>query len=430
LLCVALGALLPGAAPAAPPTAAPAAAAVQLKAADKGYQVAPGLTLTNADDNTDGKIIEKIGRAVANTPRGEKILGATWNFDSKHILAKLQDAHKRGVTVQIIMARTRANSQGGDGAYAKLKRTLSGYGNNNRKAKNRSWIRTCDQSCRGKRGSMHAKFYLFSKAGQSKRVVMNTSANLTGTAASVQWNDLFTTVDRPITWRQYKSTFEEMKKDKPAPYREYRDGEITGFFFPLSKRTHPVMRMLNQVKCKGAKKVGVNGRTSVRVAQDVFNDQVGLRIAEKLKQLHNQGCSVRVVYSQAVRDSRPVIQSLPNRHLVQDNDRDGEWDVYLHAKVLAIAGHYGDDRSKQIVLNGSANWSGTGVQSDEQGMIIEKGSIQVLYRKWIDKMFTNDMPMYPNGEPLPDDGTGSIEGRGQTDTGKVRGADERNGMEG
>lgn len=404
-LCVVLGgALAPSAAVAGPSRSGVVSIASTDEAATtaargSGFKVAPGLTLANADDSTDGHIIAKIGRAVKNTPRGERIVGATWNFDSRHILRLLQEAHKRGVTVQIIMARTRATSQAPDGAYRTLKRTLAGYGNKNRKVKNRSWIRTCDQACRGKRGSMHSKFYLFSRTGQSRQVVMNTSANLTGTAATVQWNDLYTTVRRPVIWKQYKATFNEMKKDRPAPYRQFRDEEITGFFFPLKGARHPVMRMLDQVKCKGARRVGVNGRTSVRVAQDVFNDQVGLRIAEKLLQLHRRGCSVRVVYSQAVKDSRPVIKKLPNRHLVQDNDGDGDWDVYLHSKVLAIAGHYGDKRDEQIVLNGSANWSGTAVQSDEQGMIIDLDRVQAKYRSWIDAMFTNDLPMFPNGEP-------------------------------
>ena len=38
---------------------------------------------------------------------------------------------------------------------------------------------------------MHAKMYLFSKTGAQPRVVMSSSANMTGAAAS-QYNDMFT----------------------------------------------------------------------------------------------------------------------------------------------------------------------------------------------------------------------------------------------
>ena len=63
------------------------------------------------------------------------------------------------------------------------------------KQSRRSYAKTCIQSCRGARGAAHAKFYLFSKTGKAKNVVMSGSANLTVAGAVNQWNDMYTWVD-------------------------------------------------------------------------------------------------------------------------------------------------------------------------------------------------------------------------------------------
>ena len=62
--------------------------------------------------------------------------------------------------------------------------------------------------------------------------------------------------------------------------------------------------MLNDVKCKGAKGAGIKGRTSIRIAQDVFNGGRGAKIARRIKELHRQGCNIRIVYSQMAGQSR------------------------------------------------------------------------------------------------------------------------------
>ena len=264
-----------------------------------------------------------------------------------------------------------------------------GFGNGKRPANRRSWVKTCDHSCRGKGGAMHSKFFIFSQSGKSKKIVMNTSANLTGASTRVQWNDLYTVwVDSKIT---YRALHQGLPPDASATSRQPTSSspgrEDHRLVLPGPGQPDLVMGMLNQVKCDGAKKAGINGKTSIRVAQDVFNNKRGATIARKLLALHRGGCSVRVVYSQAVGASKSIIKQLPNNHLVQDRDGDCSYDRYLHAKILAISGIYGGNPSERIVLNGSANWSATAVKSDEQGMIIDRDGAEKKYSKWVNEMF-------------------------------------------
>lgn len=415
-----LGAASPAATPAAaeaPATAASAATGANAVAtAEKStgttagkkkrgkWVVRPGVTLANPLNDTRRAINRKIFNTINHTQRGATIRLASWNFDSFAYVDALTAAHRRGVSVQLLMARTMAAAQGGRGPFATLRRNLQGSGNTDRPLGMRSWARTCDHSCRGKGGAMHAKYYIFSKSGRSKKIVMNTSANLTAAAGrGVQWNDMFTAVGRDKTYNQYMKVFREAVRDQPAPFRDYQDGRIYGFWAPLYRHQHPALTMLNQVRCKGAKGAGIKGRTAIRVAQDVFNNKVGLEIALKLRQLHRAGCNVRVVYSQLVGASKSIIKQLPNNHLVQDTDGDGAYDRYLHAKVLSISGVYGKDRGKRIVLNGSANWSGTAVQSDEQGMIIEGEVVERAYGAWINQMFATHLVSAPYNPDLDPD---------------------------
>ena len=150
------------------------------------YRPRAGVTFNGPGDF---EINDKVLRAIRHTQRGQKIRVMTWNFTSWTFVRALREAHKRGVSVRIIMARSLANEQGAGGPYATLKRDLK---KQHRKQEMRSWFRTCANSCRGRGGSMHAKTYLFSKTGAQPKVVMSSSANLTGAAATNQYNDMYT----------------------------------------------------------------------------------------------------------------------------------------------------------------------------------------------------------------------------------------------
>lgn len=350
------------------------------------YVTKPGVTLINPLNATRDEISLQIMKAINHSFKGSKIRIATWNFDSYRFLGALTAAHKRGVSVRLIMSRQLFNAQGPGRAARRLMRNLSGFGNGKRPENMRSKLITCDHSCRGRGGAMHSKFYVFSRAGKNKRIVMNSSANLTAASRNVQWNDLYTVVDSKIAYRAYMNVFKEMELDTPSSYVDFTDEKVFGFFYPGLSQPDIVMTMLNRVQCDGAKNAGIRGKTAIRVAQDVFNNKRGAAIARKLLALHRDGCNVRVAYSQAVGASKAFIAQLPHNHLVQDRDGDCSYDRYLHAKILAISGVYGTKKGERIVLNGSGNWSATAVRSDEQGMVVDSDSAERKYSAWINEM--------------------------------------------
>ena len=123
---------------------------------------------------------------------------------------------------------------------------------------------------------------MFSRTGGRNIVVMSTSANLTDAAAYNQWNDLLTVQGRQVTYDDYVTVFKQMSRDrqvKPA-FTTFDDRNYDGWFFPqMGKlRNHNVIRLLNKVKCKGARgDAGKNGTTVIRVSQAVFNGRPGTR---------------------------------------------------------------------------------------------------------------------------------------------------------
>ena len=298
------------------------------------------------------------------------------------------------------MARTLANEQSRKGPFAVLRRALAS-GNKGRHQEYKSWFRTCSHSCRGTRGAMHSKLYLFSKVGRSTQVVMSSSANMTGSAAANQYNDMYTIVDRKKPYKVSIKVFNEAAKDRPAPWHSYTDGSITGWFNPNSGHPDLPYKMLNKVKCRGAKGAGSHGRTSIRIAQDVFNGARGAKIARRIKELHRRGCDIRLVYSQLVGASRSILAGVPKNHLVADKDGDGAYDIYLHMKAMSISGNYGRDRGTRIVFNGSANWSGLGLMADENGLVIRRDGVERQYGRQINRLFNihlRSVPLDPEVE--------------------------------
>ena len=341
------------------------------------------------------EINAKVLRAIRHTPKRGKIRAMTWNFNSWVFVNALRAAHNRGASVRIIMARSLANEQGPNGPFGVMRRALAGGNNDSRRPAMKSWFRTCSNSCRGTGGAMHSKLYLFSKVGRSKRVVMSSSANLTGSAASAQYNDMYTITERKKPYAVSIKVFNEASKDRPAPWHGYKDGTIRGWFTPNKGRPDLPYQMLNAVKCKGARGAGIRGRTSIRIAQDVFNGDRGAKIARRIKELHRRGCNIRIVYSQMAGQSRAILAGVPKNHLVSDRDGDGAYDIYLHMKAMSISGFYGTNRGARIVFNGTANFSGIGLIADENGLVIERDGVERQYGRQINKLFNIHLHSVP-----------------------------------
>jgi phosphatidylserine/phosphatidylglycerophosphate/cardiolipin synthase-like enzyme len=342
------------------------------------------------------KINRYIRQAIANSPKGSQIRLVTWNYSNALYVNDIIAAHKRGVSVRIIMANGLAQSQG-PGSYYPRTRDALAKGNKKRAPEMTSWFRTCKNSCRGKEGIQHGKFFMFSHTGGRNNVVMSTSANLTDAAAYVQWNDLLTVVDRQVTWDNYTRVFKQMSRDKPIKkaFYTFEDDNYQGWFFPNMGRlrNYNVMRMLDKVRCKGAVgEAGKNGRTVIRVSQAVFNGKIGTAVSGKLKGLKERGCNIKLVYGVLNNNARRNLEDIPRKTILEDTNGDGYVDRYIHMKALTISGNYDGKRSSHIVYQGSANWSGMSTLSDEQGFIIRSKALEESYSKFINYLFKNPPP--------------------------------------
>lgn len=348
------------------------------------------------------RIIRHIIRSVDATPTGELIRVHSWNIASSRFVNHLISAHRRGVSVRVLMSRGKVEDQGSRGDFSRLKRALSNPSESHPQPKGeRSWARSCNRSCRGKRGIAHTKSYVFSQAGKSQKVVMVSSANATEVSAKFQWNDMFTVVGNDVLYRKFLDIFAESGKDKKAkrPYQTVSSGPYEAYWYPWAGKDAKgdrVIKSLKKISCKGAKgNTGTAaGRTRIRIAMDAILNDRGIKIGKRLARLYEQGCDIHITYALMGNQVLQVVRhtsrgAIPIRQIVQDFNNDGIYDRYLHAKVMTVSGVYGKDRSAQIVWNGTENWSGLALLSDEVGMEVRKQGALRKYERWINHLFAN-----------------------------------------
>ncbi len=248
--------------------------------AAQAYEPQGGAAFNNPWGGTTSKerLIKKFVLAVNNSRKGSTIKVATYSNDRKDIADSLIRAKKRGVSVQMLLNDNWTSRQ--------TRRLRKALGTNIEKA---SFLRVCDRSCRGRRGNLHSKFYLFSKTGSAGYVTMMGSANLTGYGARNQWNDMFTVKDNKPMYDAYSQVFTEMKRDRAMgqPYRSYtvRGGYDINFYprYDTNRSNDPVMGRLSRVKCTGASgPTGIGNKTLIRISMYGWNGERGRYLADKV----------------------------------------------------------------------------------------------------------------------------------------------------
>jgi len=368
------------------------------------YTPASGATFNNPYGTTASRraIIRKLLKTIDSVPRGEEIRIASWNVRSPDITAALLRAKKRRVSVQVVMDRSNWREDNPNPDAARLYRELK-KGNKHRKLERRSWLRQCRGACRGPHGIAHTKFFLFSKAGKAENVVIYGSNNATELAATIQWNDIYTRVNKPDEYAEFLSVFNEMALDhkpKGGGYREWQHGGFTAIFYPyagkLAPKTDPVMDVLNKVRCLGATNGrGVNGHTKIRIAQTAMYGERGIAIAHRLAQMHRRGCNIRLVYAMFGNEVLRILRheagrgGIPMTHLAWDRNEDGIYDRYVHMKTMTVSGVYDGKTNATLTINGSANWTPVSLASDEVIGVLTQAKPNRVYANWIDYLFTH-----------------------------------------
>ncbi|MFC7362363.1 phospholipase D-like domain-containing protein [Nocardioides astragali] len=347
------------------------------------------------------RLIKQVNRTIDSVPHGGKIRISAWNVRSAAITNSLIRAHKRNVSVQVVMDRANWNPVNPNADAARLAAALKA-GNKDRSRSKKSFVRRCIKSCRGKHGIPHSKFFLFNKVRVKKNKQVKTvpfvgmfgSYNATELGATIQWNDLYTFKNDEPRYKNFLDVFNQMVQDKPIadPLTGYDDGVTATGFYPFvgaGAVSDPIMDVLNTISCTGAATSG--GRTRIRIAQTSMYGDRGLALARKLAQMRKQGCNIRLVYAMFGGEVLRIMRAakVPLTHLAYDNNEDGLYDRYVHMKTMAVSGNIAGDPAAKITWNGSANWTSVALASDEVVGVVRKKWVTTRYMQWIDYMFTH-----------------------------------------
>ncbi len=344
-------------------------------------------------------ILDHLVRTIDAVPIRGQIKIASWNIRSSAVVDALVRAHaNRKVGVRVVVDRLNANPSNPNRGVDRLQRELRVHSNKSRRPAQRSGVRRCRSACRGPAGIAHSKFFLFSKAGNARQVVINSSANATDLAASHQWNDAYTVRGQRKVYLAFRTVFGEMYRDRNVSqgFRTTRAGSLQALFYPhrgRHTRRDPVMQVLDRVRCQGARNTR-SGRTVIRIGMTAWHGERGKKLAWKVRRLKNDGCDVVIVYAVAGNEVLRILRRegrrpVPMRQIVQDFDHDGVYDRYLHTKVLTIKGHLGRNRRATLTVNGSENWTPVALVSDEAILRLSRPGVLRRYNNHIEWLFAN-----------------------------------------
>jgi hypothetical protein len=257
----------------------------------------------------------------------------------------------------------------------------------------RTFAHRCNFGCRGG-GVLHAKFYLFDSAltapgGQNiAHTVMVGSSNMTSNASGVQWNDLYTVRGDATLHSQYLSMFVRMERDRDQQRTfTFSTGPYQTTFTPLTPNSaDPTMAALQSIHCVGAKGgTGIGGRTVVYINMHAWFGVRGYAFANRVRQLYDSGCYVKVLYSFMSLSvykklSSAVGPRMSVRRTIFSKHGGINATLYSHFKNISVSGVVGTNHAAYVVWTGSNNFTNDGVKFDEVTMRIASRAAYEQYR--------------------------------------------------
>jgi hypothetical protein len=174
--------------------------------------------------------------------------------------------------------------------------------------------------------------------------------------------------DDPQLYTGYVAYWEQMKKHAPdadpdLDFYTTVDGDHTiAYFFPR-ETGDTIVSVLDHVKCTSA--------STLRIAM-AFWDDGRIAIANKLGDLEDHGCDVRVLMRHAgPQDSQTVIDTLRKHHIPVGLYPD-QHDANIHSKYMAIDSKYdtgGTYEHRQLVFTGSHNYLGSSLRKNDETLL-------------------------------------------------------------
>ena len=344
------------------------------------------------------RIERRLVKAINLTPAGERIRISLYSFDRVDVAKAVIKARNRGVRVQILL-----NDHQVTKAIRMLRKRL---GTNPKK---RNFVYQCHYSCRGRRDNLHTKFFLFSQTGAAERVLMFGSVNFTLNAVKWQWNDLATVRSNNRAYEKFRRLFDDMRNDYESnqPFqtfcgraRDWRCNAITSQHFTRvfprrsTANNDPVLNILKKVDCTYDTDNGMR-RSHLKLSMHTMQGNRGEYIAEKIRQMHADGCDFKVIYGLMGWHVKKMLGEvtprgrIPLRSTGFDYNGDGDVERYTHHKYLTLNGKYGGKRV-DMVFTGSSNWSNRGQWGDEIITTMHGSNLRRRYVTNFDMMWNSD----------------------------------------
>lgn len=378
-----------------------------------GAEPAPAVTTgpvfndPTGDTAAELRILRHLVQLVDGAEPQSTIRVSLYLYQSQWMTDRLAAAHKRGVTVQVVVDHDSAST-----ALENLKGQLASPGGTD------SWVRTCKRSeaCLAKDPGTtaadpdgtydnvnHNKFFLFSRTKGTGTVpvddvVVQSSGNLTASDVTSWWNDAMTVAGNKELFDAYTKYFDDQAAaaagQRPQvddyPY-DVQAGKAKVYFFPRAD-TDVIVNILKTVAPAGTENpCGGNtprsatspgfgtsdGRTRIRIAQGHITRP---EVAEQLWALADAGCHVDIVYrkldnwplSQTARTrvadwlTRPTAKGRIVLHQLHNDERGG---TGSHTKYLLIEGTYHGGVNKKIVFTGSHTYTLTALRYNDETLL-------------------------------------------------------------
>ena len=359
---------------------APAADSATLDCQDRGRTATP--TTGAVFNDPTGKvadqyrIIQAVVHDINGTPRGEDIRIATLAIEARSVVDALTAAHRCGVHVRVLVPGRAWD----DNAVVSLRNAL---GTDRSRS---SWITRCDGSCTsdGDAGIMHVKSYLFSEVRGVRDVTIYSSGNLTQGQARTRWNDAYQLVGNPDVYSSATRFFDSMTRNTRTSFPRLTKADgYWQYYFPSGRNFH--LDVLDATRCHLA-----SGATKIDFVASIWKEA---DVAEKLADLRDAGCDIRVVVS-LDKVEQPVLHALRARGVpTHVQSADGPVGS-THSKYIAIRGEH-DGYIVRTVYCGSLNVSGFSVGTANNNMfrIVDDRTAYAAYDREFDRLWDDSRPL-------------------------------------
>ncbi|MCK6574017.1 phospholipase D-like domain-containing protein [Myxococcota bacterium] len=310
------------------------------------------------------ELLRLIGLASA----GSELRLSMYEWGQDVYVTALQQALGRNVDVRIVLDGE------GDHVSPEIRDALAAAIGNDR-------ITYCPRGACIGTGINHNKFLLFSRLDDgSENVVVQGSHNFKA-SQNRRFNHLVVVRGDAALYREYRTYWTDLRSGQQNLdyYRSFTgDSGVKGYFFPRADGDL-MLSVLDNVHCDPG--------AEIHVAMAFFkNDR--LPVAQKLRALHDAGCSVRAVfgnYPEADADQSSPGASILNALRGLDVRTYDLGDITVHSKYLLIRARYGEGAAiENLVFAGSHNYTEAALRRNDEALmrLEDAASYQAFLADW------------------------------------------------